>query len=77
MKSGFLNTTILSDNIKRLRMDNQLSKTKMSIILCVSYKSINLWEKGITTPSLTSIISICNHFDIKMDDLIGLNHNVM
>ena len=41
--------------------------------LNVSTSSVNAWEKEKTYPSLINVLSLCNYFDVEVDDLIGVS----
>ena len=72
MKNKILNVTIIAGNVHQLRLAANLTKTELAKFIHVSTSSINMWEKGHTYPSLINVLSICNYFKVKVDDLIGV-----
>ncbi len=71
MENKILNVAIIAGNVHQLRLAANLSQKELAKLIHVSSSSISAWEKGHTYPSLINVISICNYFKIKMDDLIG------
>ena len=71
MENKILNVTIIAGNVHQLRLAANLSQKELAKLIHVSSSSISAWEKGHTYPSLINVISICNYFKIKMDELIG------
>lgn len=72
MENKILNVTIIAGNVHQLRQAANLTQTELAKLIHVSTSSINAWEKGHTYPSLTNVLSICNYFNVKVDDLIGV-----
>ena len=72
MENKFLNVTIIAGNVHQLRLAANLSQSELANLLHVSTSSISAWEKGHTYPSLINVLSICNYFKVKVDDLIGV-----
>lgn len=71
MENRILNVTIIAGNIHQLRLAANLSKTELAKKLNVSNRSISAWENGKAYPTLVNVLSICNLFGVKVDDLIG------
>ena len=72
METKILNATIIAGNVHRLRLAANLTQSELAKKLNVSTSSVNAWEKEKTYPSLINVLSLCNYFDIKVDDLIGV-----
>ena len=72
MENKILNVTIIAGNVHQLRLAANLSQLELAKKLRVSSSSINAWEKGRSYPNLMNVLSICNYFKIKVDDLIGV-----
>ena len=72
MENKLLDVTIIAGNVHQLRLAANLSQKELAKLIHVSSSSISAWEKGHTYPSLLNVISICNHFNVRMDDLIGV-----
>lgn len=73
MENKFLNITIIAGNVHQLRLAANLTQTELAKLIHVSTSSINAWERGRTYPSLINVLSICNYFNVRMDDLIGVS----
>ena len=72
METKILNATIIAGNVRRLRQAANLTQSELAKKLNVSTSSVNAWEKEKTYPSLINVLSLCNYFDVKVDDLIGV-----
>ena len=72
METKILNATIIAGNVHRLRLAANLTKSELAKKLNVSTSSVNAWEKEKTHPSLINVLSLCNYFDVKVNDLIGV-----
>ncbi len=72
MEKQVLKKSIIAGNVHQLRLAANLSQTELAKILHVSNKTIRMWEKGQSYPSLVNVLSLCNLFKVKVDDLIGL-----
>ena len=57
-------------NIKRIRLEDNLSIREFALKLNVAENSIRNWEAGITSPTIDSIIKIKHRFDVKYEDLL-------
>ena len=72
MENKLLNVSIIAGNVHRLRLAANLTQSELAQKLHVSTSSVNAWEKEKTYPSLINVLSLCNYFDVKVDDLIGV-----
>ena len=72
METKILNATIIAGNVHRLRLAANLTQSELAKKLNVSTSSVNAWEKEKTYPSLINVLSLCNYFDVKVGDLIGV-----
>ena len=73
MENKFLNVAIIAGNVHQLRQAANLSQSELAKLIHVSTSSINAWERGHTYPNLINVLSICNYFKVKVDDLIGVS----
>ena len=71
MENKILNVTIIAGNVHQLRLAANLTQSELAKKLNVSTHSVNAWENERTYPSLTNVLSLCNLFRVKVDDLIG------
>lgn len=61
----------LSENLKKIRKDNNLSQEQLAEELGVSRQAISKWESGIAYPEMDKIIQLCNKFELNIDDLLN------
>lgn len=59
-----------SENIKRIRKDNNLSQEQLADILGVSRQAISKWESKVAYPEMEKILMICEKFNVSIDDLL-------
>ncbi len=62
----------ISDRIKEIRAEFDLSQAKLGELLSVSQDTISLWENDKALPSVEYIIVICKIFDVSADYLLCL-----
>ncbi len=62
----------ISNRIKDLRIENNLTQAEFGEKLSVSQDTVSLWEKGKSLPTAEYIIAICKLFSISADYLLGL-----
>ena len=60
------------ERLKELRKENNLSTTKLGVILKVSQSTIVRWENGLILPSICHLYKMAKFFDVTADYLIGL-----
>lgn len=60
----------LSENLKKIRKDNNLSQEQLAEKLGVSRQAISKWESGTAYPEMEKIIQLCDKFDMNIDDLL-------
>ena len=60
-----------SENIRRLRMRNQLKQADLAQKLNISRQSLSAYERGITLPDIYLLIEIADFFRISLDELTG------
>lgn len=73
-----MNTKIIGERIKELRLDNKLSQEAFGKLLSLSQDTISFWETGKGLPSVIDIMRIVEIFSkdndrITADYLLGLN----
>ena len=59
--------------IKELRLEKKLNQTNLAKICSVEQSCVSKWERGITLPSIDTIIVLCKYFNVSSDYLIGLS----
>ena len=60
-------------NIKRIRLERNLTQEEVAIHLGVSAQSVSKWERGEGYPDIESLPSIANYFGISVDELLGVS----
>lgn len=61
---------MLADNLKRLRIENNLSQKALAEKLNVNFRTISAWEKSICEPSIEMLVKISECFKETIEDLI-------
>jgi len=59
-----------SENLKKIRKENNLSQEQLADELGVSRQAISKWESGAAYPEMDKIIALCNKFNVNIDDLL-------
>ena len=59
-----------SENLKKIRKENNLSQEQLADELGVSRQAISKWESSVAYPEMDKIITICDKFDVNIDDLL-------
>jgi len=62
-----------SENLKRLRKENNLSQEQLAEELGVSRQAISKWESATAYPEMDKIITLCDKFNVNIDDLLHNN----
>lgn len=60
----------IADNIKKIREEKHISQQELGSLLNISGKTVSSWEIGRTEPNMGYIQSMCDIFNISIDDLI-------
>ncbi len=71
MNEHILSKEFIGNRIKRLRCQKSMDKKSLSSYLYVSTRTISLWEKGETIPSLRNMVNICNLFHVSLDSFVS------
>lgn len=66
----FMNSNF-KDNLKRIRKENNLSQEDLAELLGVSRQAVSKWESGIAYPEMDKILTICEKFNLNIDDLLN------
>ncbi|MBD7912022.1 MULTISPECIES: helix-turn-helix domain-containing protein [Clostridium] len=61
----------LSDRLKELRKENNMTQSDLGKILGVGKTTISMYENGNSTPNDEIKIKIANYFNISLDYLLG------
>lgn len=66
MKNGF------KENLKLLRLENNITQPKLATAIGVSSGLISLWENGLREPTMSNLIALAKFFHVSIDYLVGL-----
>ncbi|MDH7577148.1 MAG: helix-turn-helix transcriptional regulator [Bacillota bacterium] len=67
-----LNRSIFAARLVSLRKQRRLSTQKLADALGLKSKgTITQFEKGITSPSVDTLIALADFFDVSLDYLVG------
>ena len=64
----------LGKNIKSFRELNKLSQHQLAKLLNVSNVAVSQWEKGISDPKSSNIVSLSKAFKISPDELLNIKN---
>lgn len=65
----------LSDNIRRLRRENNWTQEKLAEFLGVSVGAVYKWERGHSVPELPLLLQMASLFSVSTDVLLGYELN--
>lgn len=65
-------TIYFSENLKKLRLNRNLTQEKLADFLNVSFQTISKWERGETYPDISILPSIARFFSVSVDALLGV-----
>ena len=60
-----------SENLKKIRKDNNLSQEQLAEQLGVSRQSVSKWESGQAYPEMDKMLQLCQLFNLNIDDLLN------
>ena len=63
----------LSNNLKNIRKENNLSQEQLAEKLGVSRQAVSKWESGQTYPEMDKVLLICKLFNYNIDELMNEN----
>ena len=61
----------LSENLKKIRKDNNLSQEDLAEKLGVSRQSVSKWESGLAYPEMDKVLELCKIFNLNIDELLN------
>ena len=61
----------LSGNIKRLRLERNLTQEQLAAKLGVSAQAVSKWETSETYPDGTLLVPLANELEVSLDELFG------
>lgn len=63
-----------SNNLKHLRVQNNMTQEELGKILNKDYSTIGKWENGTRSPVMEDVIKISQIFNISLEKLVGDNN---
>ncbi len=60
-------------NIKRIRLERNLTQEEVASHLGISFQSISKWERGDGYPDIEMLPAIANYLGISVDELLGVS----
>lgn len=57
--------------LKELRIEKNLTQTKLAENFGITYSNIGEWERGKSEPSIEMIIKLADFFNVSIDYLVG------
>lgn len=67
----------IGNNIKRLRIKNNLSQEELASKLYLSRQAISLWEQGKGFPSIDNVVFLSKLFNISIEKLLLLDESFL
>lgn len=64
----------INDRIIKLRKDNNLTQEEFANKLYLTRQAVSKYERGISIPSLDTLILMSKTFKISIDELLGVNN---
>lgn len=61
----------IGENIRKLRLEHDLTQEKLAEIIGVTFQSVSKWERGESYPDITIVPSIATFFGVSCDELLG------
>lgn len=62
----------VGQTIIRLRKASEMTQGELASMLFVSRQALSKWELGVGTPSIDSLLSLCQIFHVSFEELLGL-----
>ncbi len=66
-------TIHIGENIKKLRLEKELTQEALADFLGVTFQSISRWERGESYPDITMLPSVAAFFGVTVDSLLGIS----
>lgn len=65
----------VGSNIRRNRLERNLTQEEVAVHLGVSFQTISKWERGDRYPDIEMLPVISNYFGISVDELLGISES--
>ena len=66
------NILFISQNIKNIRIKNNLTRTELAKNLSLSISTITRWENQQAIPKAKNLIKFAKYFNVKLSNILGL-----
>ena len=66
----------VGENIRRKRLERELTQEEVASHLGVSFQSVSKWERGDGYPDIELLPAIAHYFGISVDELLGVSDSV-
>lgn len=63
----------IGTNIKRIRLERNLTQEEVASHLGISFQAISKWERGDGYPDIEMLPSLANYLGITVDELLGMS----
>ena len=60
----------LANNIKHLRVQNNMSQSKLAKLMDKDYSTIGKWELGVRNPLMADVMKLADIFHVPFQDLV-------
>ena len=60
----------LSENIKKFRLERNLTQERLAAMLGVSAQAVSKWESGQSDPSTTNLLALAKLFGVRPEELL-------
>lgn len=64
--------TTFCERLKKLRLERNLSTRQLAKEINCSNIAISRWERGVQTPTIETLITLCKYFKVSANYLLGL-----
>ena len=61
----------ISENIRKLRREADMTQEKLAEFLCVSPQTVSKWEKGLSVPDSELLIRLAEILEVPVSRLLG------
>lgn len=68
-----MNTELIGNNIKRMRVERRLSQDDLANTIHVTRPTISNWENGKAEPSSSQVINLAKTFEVTADEILGMS----
>lgn len=63
-----------AERLKELRLEKEMQQTELAEMLNLRSSAISKYEKGITQPSIETLIKLSEIFEVTIDYLVGVSN---